>query len=98
MRAGPGPCASIPIGKGTDMTKKVALVTGAMGGLGTAICQALANDGYRVAANCLPDFPPAAEWLAAQKALGFNFFPVEADVTDEAACVRMAAAVQEVLG
>jgi acetoacetyl-CoA reductase len=80
------------------MPKKIALVTGAMGGLGTAICQALASDGYRVAANCLPEFPPAAEWLAAQKALGFNFFPVEADVTDEAACVRMATAVTEVLG
>ena len=80
------------------MTKKVALVTGAMGGLGTAICQALAKDGYQVAANCLPDFPPAAEWLQAQKDQGFDFFMAEADVTDEAACVRMAAAVTEALG
>jgi len=80
------------------MNKKVALVTGAMGGLGTAICQALAKDGYLVAANCLPDFPPAPEWMAAQKALGFDFFQVEADVTDEAACARMAATVTEALG
>jgi len=80
------------------MSKQVALVTGAMGGLGTAICQALAKDGYLVAANCLPAFPPAAAWLAEQKALGFDFFMVEADVTDEAACIRMAATVTEQLG
>ena len=80
------------------MTKQVALVTGAMGGLGTAICQALARDGFRVAANCLPDFPPAQGWLEAQQALGFDFFKAEADVTDEAACARMAAAVTGALG
>ncbi len=30
------------------MTQRVAFVTGAMGGLGTAICQGFAKDGYKV--------------------------------------------------
>ena len=30
------------------MSKKVAYVTGGMGGIGTAICQRLHNDGYTV--------------------------------------------------
>jgi acetoacetyl-CoA reductase len=37
------------------MEKKVALVTGAMGGLGTAICKAFANDGYKVVAAYHPN-------------------------------------------
>lgn len=72
------------------MVKKVALVTGAMGGLGTAICKALAQGGFTVAANCLPDFPPRDAWLARMKAEGFDFIVAEADVTDYDACAAMA--------
>ncbi|MDE2585885.1 MAG: beta-ketoacyl-ACP reductase [Betaproteobacteria bacterium] len=72
------------------MTRKVALVTGAMGGLGTAMCQALAKDGYTVAANCLPGFPQKDEWLAKQKELGFDFLAAEGDVSDyESACAMV---------
>lgn len=72
------------------MTRKVALVTGAMGGLGTAMCQALAKDGYTVAANCLPGFPQKDEWLAKQKELGFDFIAAEGDVSDyESACAMV---------
>jgi acetoacetyl-CoA reductase len=38
------------------MTQRVALVTGAMGGIGTAICQELAKAGHKVVAAYHPEF------------------------------------------
>ncbi|WP_295855933.1 acetoacetyl-CoA reductase [uncultured Xylophilus sp.] len=54
------------------MSQKVAYVTGGMGGIGTAICQRLHKEGFKVIAGCGPtrDYD---KWLAAQKALGFDF-------------------------
>ena len=54
------------------MSQKVAYVTGGMGGIGTAICQRLHQDGFVVIAGCGPtrDF---TKWLDEQKAMGFNF-------------------------
>lgn len=84
--------------KDSIMSQKIALVTGAMGGLGTAICQALAKDGLKVVANCLPDFPQRDEWLAAQKALGFDFVPAEGDVSDYESCKNMVAKIEAEVG
>ena len=55
------------------MSKKVAYVTGGMGGIGTAICHRLHKNGYTVVAGCGPtrDFD---KWLSEQKALGFTFY------------------------
>ena len=55
------------------MGKKVAYVTGGMGGIGTAICQRLHQDGFVVIAGCGPtrDFN---KWLDEQKVLGFHFY------------------------
>jgi NAD(P)-dependent dehydrogenase (short-subunit alcohol dehydrogenase family) len=54
------------------MKKKVALVTGAMGGLGTAICKAFANDGYQVVAAYHPQFDNKDEWLKEMEAAGYK--------------------------
>jgi len=63
------------------MSKKVAYVTGGMGGIGTAICQRLHKDGFTVIAGCGPtrDY---GKWLAEQKAQGFDFHASVGNVGD----------------
>ena len=55
------------------MSKKVAYVTGGMGGIGTSICQRLHQDGFTVIAGCGPS-RDHKKWLDEQKALGFDFY------------------------
>ena len=62
------------------MTQKIAYVTGGMGGIGTAICQRLHQEGFKVIAGCGPtrDFK---KWLDEQAALGFTFYASVGDVS-----------------
>jgi len=64
------------------MSQKVAYVTGGMGGIGTAICQRLAKDGFKVIAGCGPNSPRKDRWLGEQKALGYDFIASEGNVSD----------------
>ena len=63
------------------MAQKVAYVTGGMGGIGTAICQRLHKDGFKVIAGCGPtrDFD---KWLGEQKAKGYTFYASVGNVGD----------------
>ena len=63
------------------MGKRVAYVTGGMGGIGTAICQRFHKDGYTVIAGCGPtrDYQ---KWLAEQKALGYTIHASVGNVSD----------------
>ncbi|MDA8457407.1 acetoacetyl-CoA reductase [Acidovorax sp. GBBC 3334] len=63
------------------MNQKIAYVTGGMGGIGTAICQRLHKDGFKVIAGCGPT-RDHAKWLAEQKALGFTFYASVGNVGD----------------
>ncbi|MEJ8858243.1 acetoacetyl-CoA reductase [Variovorax robiniae] len=63
------------------MSKKVAYVTGGMGGIGTAICQRLHKDGFTVIAGCGPT-RDHAKWLGEQKAEGFEFHASVGNVGD----------------
>lgn len=63
------------------MSQKVAYVTGGMGGIGTAICQRLHKDGYKVIAGCGPS-RDHVKWLDEQKALGYTFYASVGNVSD----------------
>jgi len=81
------------------MTQRVALVTGAMGGLGTAICQSLAKAGHKVVAAYFPQADKKDEWLAEQAAAGFkDFIPVAGDVSDLASVQAMVAEAEQKAG
>lgn len=62
--------------------KKVAYVTGGMGGIGTSICERLYKDGFKVVAGCGPNSPRKDRWLAEMKARGMEFFASEGNVGD----------------
>ncbi|MCM5569121.1 acetoacetyl-CoA reductase [Burkholderiaceae bacterium FT117] len=63
------------------MTKKIAYVTGGMGGIGTAICRKFHDMGYTVVAGCGPtrNFD---KWLGEQKAEGYTFHASVGNVAD----------------
>ena len=63
------------------MSKKIAYVTGGMGGIGTTMCQRLHRDGFTVVAGCGPsrDFK---KWLDEQTALGYHFHASVGNVGD----------------
>jgi acetoacetyl-CoA reductase len=63
------------------MSQKIAYVTGGMGGIGTAICQRLHKEGFKVIAGCGPtrDYN---KWLGEQKALGYTFYASVGNVGD----------------
>ena len=77
-----------------DNNKKIALVTGGVGGIGTAVCKRLAHDGHFVVAN-FAIVGSETRWqkamadagLAGQSALAFG------DVTDFEAMGAMARAI-----
>jgi acetoacetyl-CoA reductase len=81
------------------MTQRVALVTGAMGGLGTAICQELAKAGHKVVAAYHPEFDKPDEWTKEMVAAGFNdFVCVAGDVSNFDSCAAMVAEAEAKAG
>ena len=79
------------------MTSRVAFVTGGTGGIGTAICKRLVNDGHRVATN-FRDEARATAWKEALQAQGYDITLVSGDVASAESADTMARAVESQLG
>ena len=79
------------------MTSRVALVTGGTGGIGSAICQRLADQGHRVATN-YRDEAKALAWREKMLARGCDVAIFPGDVSDPDTAEQMVHAVEAALG
>ena len=77
--------------------KRTVLITGATGGLGTAMCKELLQDGFHVVGN-YRNKKKAEEWNDLMMAQGFNVDLYEGDVTDFDAVGKMVAKIEKELG
>ena len=81
------------------MTQRIALVTGGMGGIGTAVVKRLAGAGHKGVANCLPGYAQKEAWLAAMHGEGYTeVHAAEGDVSSYAAMQGMVADIEARVG
>jgi len=79
------------------MTQKIALVTGGMGGIGTAICKRLAEAGHRVVTTYSTP-GKHADWQARMREQGFDIATYQCDVSNFDSCASMVKRVRDELG
>ena len=81
-----------------ESKKRVALVTGGMGGLGEAICLKLAMLGDIVVTTYSPNNNKAEQWLGEMRGQGYRFQAYACDVTDWDSCAACIARVTAEVG
>ena len=77
---------------------RVALVTGGMGGLGTAICIKLASLGHQVITTHSPGKTNVQEWLKAMEQQGYKFRAYPCDVADYESAQQCVARIHQEVG
>lgn len=77
--------------------KPVAWITGATGGIGSAVCKLLAEQGWRLAVSDI-NASRVEELCAEWKAGGFEALPLPLDVSDEEAVRRAAETIERTYG
>lgn len=80
------------------MTKRIAVITGGMGGIGQAICYELYQQGMRVVAAYSREESRALSWQKEQLEKGFDFDIAYGDVTDFASCENMINKIESDVG
>lgn len=71
------------------MKNRIALVTGGMGGIGTAISRHLADEGAQVIVGYRRGHRLAEAWLKEQRSQGYRFMMSYVDVTDFESCLNL---------
>jgi acetoacetyl-CoA reductase len=64
------------------MSKRIALITGGMGGLGETISTKMADAGYQVVVTYSPSNKTSGEWLKQMEGKGYKFHAYPCDVGD----------------
>ena len=80
------------------MKKRVALITGGMGGLGETISTKMVDAGYTVAVTFSPSNKTSEKWLADMKARGYEFRAYPCDVASYESCEACCAQIVKDLG
>jgi len=80
------------------MARRIALVTGGMGGLGEAICMKLEKMGLNVVVTYSPGNTKYKEWMKEMEGQGHKFHAYPCDVADFDSCQKLVAQVTQDLG
>jgi acetoacetyl-CoA reductase len=80
------------------MAKRIAVVTGGMGGLGESISTKMHDAGYTVVVTHSPGNSKVGDWLATMESQGYKFHAYGVDVADYESCQQCVAKIQAEVG